>query len=224
MSTHFSGYGLWLLAAINAAFFIFFAWNFYKPLNARDWRSFGLFSAFVVALFAEMYGFPLTIFLFSGWLTSKLPEVNWLTHDAGHLLEMMFGWRVNPHFGPFHMASFVLIGGGFWLLSVAWPPLYRAQREQRVAVEGPYARIRHPQYVGFVLIMTGFLFQWPTLLTLAMYPILIWVYARLASAEEKESLRRFGDEYRDYMALVPRFIPRRGRSADSLGGAPGTLS
>ncbi len=203
------GYGLWTLAILNAAFFIFFAWSFYKPLNARDWRSFGLFSAFIVALFAEMYGFPLTLFLLSGWLSSQFPEVNWLTHDAGHILEMMFGWRMNPHFGPFHIASFALIGGGFWLLSVAWPVLYRAQREGRVAREGPYARIRHPQYVGFFLIMTGFLLQWPTLLTLAMYPVLVWVYARLAAAEERDSLTRFGEAYRQYMASVPRFVPGR---------------
>jgi protein-S-isoprenylcysteine O-methyltransferase Ste14 len=203
------GYGLWTLAILNAAFFIFFAWSFYKPLNARDWRSFGLYSAFIVALFAEMYGFPLTLFLLSGWLSSQFPQVDWLTHDAGHIFEMMFGWRMNPHFGPFHIASFALIGGGFWLLSVAWPVLYRAQREGRVAQEGPYARIRHPQYVGFFLIMTGFLLQWPTLITLAMYPVLVWVYARLAKAEERDSLTRFGEEYRNYMASVPRFVPGR---------------
>jgi protein-S-isoprenylcysteine O-methyltransferase Ste14 len=87
--------------------------------------------------------------------------------------------------------------------------LYRAQREGRVAQEGPYARIRHPQYVGFFLIMTGFLLQWPTLITLAMYPVLVWVYARLAKAEERDSLTRFGEEYRNYMASVPRFVPGR---------------
>ena len=217
MSTNIPGYGLWFLAAINAAFFIFFAWSFYKPLNARDWRSFGLFAAFVVALFAEMYGFPLTLFLLSGWLSSKFPEVNWLTHDAGHLLEMMFGWKVNPHFGPFHIASFVFIGWGFWLLSVAWPVLYRAQRDGRVAREGIYARIRHPQYVGFFLVMTGFLLQWPTLLTLAMYPILILVYARLSITEERDSLKRFGEAYARYMVSVPRFIPRRRRTVDVAG-------
>ena len=213
------GYGLWTLAILNSAFFIFFAWSFYKPLSARDWRSFGLFSAFLVALFAEMYGFPLTLFLLSGWLTAQFPEVNWLTHDAGHVFEMMFGWRVNPHFGPFHIASFVLIGGGFWLLSTAWPVLYRAQREGRVAQDGPYARLRHPQYAGFFLIMTGFLLQWPTLLTLAMYPALVWVYARLAIAEERDSLARFGDDYRHYMAQVPRFFPRRAR-AGRVSSAP----
>lgn len=217
MSTTIPGYGLWTLAAINAAFFIFFAWSFYKPLNARDWRSLGLFSAFVMALFAEMYGFPLTLFLLSGWLSSRFPQVDWLTHDAGHVFEMMFGWRANPHFGPFHIASFVLIGGGFWLLSTAWPVLYRAQREGRVARDGPYARIRHPQYVGFFLIMTGFLLQWPTLLTLAMYPVLACVYARLSIAEERDSVKRFGEAYGRYMAEVPRFVPRRSSTTKVSG-------
>lgn len=214
------GYGLWLLAAINAVFFIFFAWTFYKPLNRRDWRSFGMFSAFIVALFAEMYGFPLTLYLLSGWLMTRFPGVNWLSHDAGHLLEMMFGWRANPHFGPFHIGSFVLLGLGFWLLSEAWPVLYRAQRQGRVAREGIYARIRHPQYVGFALILTGFLLQWPTLLTLAMYPILLVMYARLAKSEERDSLARFGDDYARYMHEVPAFIPHRGRATGPLNPQP----
>ena len=219
MSTSIPGYGLWALAAINAAFFIFFAWSVYTPLNGRDWRGLGIFSAFIVALFAEMYGFPLTLFLLSGWLSSEFPEVNWLSHDAGHVFEMMFGWKTSPHFGPFHVASFVLIGWGFWLLSVAWPALYRAQREGRVAHEGIYARIRHPQYVGFFLIMTGFLLQWPTLLTLAMYPILVWVYARLSIAEERDSLKQFGEPYARYMAEVPRFVPRRRTTSNVPGMA-----
>jgi protein-S-isoprenylcysteine O-methyltransferase Ste14 len=203
------GYGLWTLAALNAAFFLFFAWTFYKPLNARDWRSFGLFAAFIVALFAEMYGFPLTLYLLSGWLAAHFPQVNWMSHDAGHLFEMVFGWRANPHFGPFHLASFVLIGGGFWLLGKAWPPLYRAQREGRLAREGIYARIRHPQYVAFVLVMTGFLLQWPTLITLVLYPVMLIAYARLARREERDNLADFGPQYAEYMQQVPAFIPRR---------------
>ena len=202
------GYGLWALAALNAAVFILFAWTFFKPLTARDWRSLGLYSAFVIALFAEMYGFPLTIYLLSGWLATRFPDVNWLSHDAGHVLEMVFGWKANPHFGPFHLLSFVFIFAGFALLARAWPVLYRAQQQNVVATTGPYAYVRHPQYVGFITVMLGFLLQWPTLLTALMFPVLAIAYGRLARAEERDSLQRFGDAYQHYMESTPAFWPR----------------
>ncbi len=201
------GYGLWLFALLNAAIFIMFAFSFFKPQTARDWRSFGAFSAFLVALFSEMYGFPLTIYLLSGWLQTRFPGVDWFSHDAGHLPEMMFGWQANPHFGPFHMLSFVLIGLGFWIISAAWRVLYQAQRSGALATTGPYARVRHPQYVGFVLVLTGFLVQWPTLLTLAMYPVLIWMYVRLARAEERETRAEFSGQFDAYALNVPAFFP-----------------
>lgn len=208
MNSDAPAYGLWFLVIANSAIFIFFAFSFFKPRTKRDWRSFSAFSAFLVALFAEMYGFPLTIYFLSGWLQSAYPGVDWLSHDAGHLLEMMFGWKINPHFGPFHMLSFVLIGGGFWLISVSWHVLWKAQRDGEMAVAGPYARVRHPQYLGFILIMLGFLFQWPTLLTLAMFPILVFMYVRLARAEEAETRARFPERFARYEAQVPAFIPR----------------
>jgi len=184
-------YGLWPLVIVNSLVFIIFAFSFAQPKSARDWRSFGAFSAFIVALFAEMYGFPLTIYLLAGWLQSRYPGVDWFAHDAGHLLEMLLGWRANPHFGPFHILSFAFIGGGFIL-----------------ATTGPYARIRHPQYAAFVLIMFGFLVQWPTLLTLAMFPVLTYMYVRLARREEREVAAEFGPEYQRYAARTPAFIPR----------------
>ncbi len=203
-------YGLWSLVLINSAIFIFFAFTFFKPQTKRDWRSFGAFSAFLVALFTEMYGFPLTIYLLSGWLQSKYPGVDWFSHDAGHLLEMLFGWKANPHFGPFHLLSFAFIGGGFVLISAGWKVLYEAQQQRRLAATGVYARLRHPQYVGFILVMFGFLVQWPTLLTLAMFPVLVFMYVRLARVEEREAIGEFGDQYRAYMEDVPAFIPRLG--------------
>lgn len=208
MSAHMSGYGLWFLAFVNAAIFIVFAFSFFKPQTKRDWRSFGAFSAFIVALFAEMYGFPLTIYFFSGWLQSHYPGVDWFSHDAGHLFEMLFGWKANPHWGPFHLISFALIGGGFWLISASWHVLWQAQREGKLAVTGPYARLRHPQYLGFILVMLGFLFQWPTLLTLAMFPVLVWMYIRLARTEEAESRAKFPTEFEKYARSVPAFVPR----------------
>ena len=201
-------YGLWTLVVINSLVFIIFAFSFAKPQSQRDWRSFGAFSGFIVALFAEMYGYPLTIYLLSGWLATKFPGVDFLSHDAGHLLEVMIGTKVDPHFGPFHLLSYVFIFGGFWLLAAAWPVLYHAQRAGTLAKDGPYARVRHPQYVGFVLIMIGFLFQWPTLITLAMFPVLCFMYVRLSLTEEKDAERMFGPEWMDYAARTPRFIPR----------------
>ena len=203
-------YGLWTLVIINSLVFIIFAFSFTKPKTSRDWRSFGAFSAFIVALFTEMYGFPLTIYLLSGWLSTRFPGVDWLAHDSGHLLEMVFGWRGNPHFGPFHLLSSVFIIAGFWLLAVAWKVLYQAQREHRLATTGPYARIRHPQYAGFVLIMFGFLLQWPTLVTLVMFPILAFMYVHLARREESDAAAEFGEAYVRYAARTPRFIPRLG--------------
>ena len=212
-------YGLWSLVVINSLVFIIFAFSFTRPKNSRDWRSFGAFSAFLVALFTEMYGFPLTIYVLSGWLQTKFPDVNFFSHDAGHLLEVMFGWKLNPHFGPFHIASNVLIFGGFWLLASAWAVLYRAQREHRLATSGTYARMRHPQYVAFVLIMFGFLLQWPTILTVAMFPILVAMYGYLATREEADMRAEFGREYEAYAARTPRFFPKLDGSQATTGQA-----
>jgi len=206
-------YGLWSLVIINSLVFIIFAFSFAKPQSQRDWRSFGAFSAFLVALFTEMYGFPLTIYLLSGWLSTRFPGIDWMAHDSGHLLETMFGWKTNPHFGPFHIISNILIFSGFWLLASAWKVLYEAQHHHRLATTGAYARVRHPQYAGFVLIMVGFLFQWPTLVTLVMFPILVFMYVHLARREEREAIAEFGEEYVRYASKTPAFFPHLSSSA-----------
>jgi len=201
-------YGLWPLVIINSAIFIIFAFSFTKPKTTRDWRSLGMFSAFIIALFTEMYGFPLTIYLLSGWLTSRFPGLNLYSHDAGHLPETLLGWKGDPHFSPLHILSYLFIGGGFVILSSAWEKLYRAQRQHKLATTGWYARMRHPQYMGFVIIMFGFLLQWPTLITLVMFPILTLTYARLSKLEEKEMERTFGQTYRNWASKTPSFIPK----------------
>lgn len=208
MSESAPAYGLWLLVIINSAVFIFFALSFAKPQSRRDWRSFGAFSAFIVALFAEMYGFPLTIYLLSGWLQSRYPQLDLLSHDAGHLWSTIFGLKGNPHFNALHILSNLLILAGFLLIGAAWRVLHDAQRRQALATTGAYAHVRHPQYVGFVLIMLGFLLQWPTLLTLLMFPILLFMYGRLAITEEAEMRKRFGAEFDAYAQRTPRFFPK----------------
>ena len=213
------GYGLWILVAINSAIFIMFALSFFKPKTTRDWRAMGAFSAFVVALFTEMYGFPLTVYLLSGWLGSQFPGLA-LTHGSGHLWNDLIGWTGDPHVSPFHIASYALIGGGFWLISAAWRVLWRAQRDHRLAVTGPYARIRHPQYAGFLLIMIGFLAQWPTIPTLLMFPALVLVYRRLAIAEEREVQAAYGSAWDAYAAQIPRFIPTFTRLPVASGHRP----
>jgi protein-S-isoprenylcysteine O-methyltransferase Ste14 len=211
MSTDTPAYGLWLLVAINAAVFIIFAFSFTHPQTGRDWRSFGAFAGFLVALFTEMYGFPLTLYLLSSWLGSRYPGLDILSHNAGHLWHTLLGMKGDPHFDPIHLLGNGLIFGGFVLLASAWRVLYEAQRMRQLATRGPYAHIRHPQYVGFILIMFGFLLQWPTLLTLVMFPILVMMYVRLARREEREVLTEFGEAYARYAANIPAFSPRLGQ-------------
>ncbi len=218
MSHDLPAYGLWSLVIINSVIFIMFAFSFFKPKTKRDWRTFGSFSAFLVALFIEMYGFPLTVYLLSGWLTRRFPGIDPLSHDVGHLWYTLLGFKGNPHLNPIHIASDIVILAGFILLSAAWRVLYRAQREGRLATTGPYAHLRHPQYLAFIAIMFGFLVQWPTFVTLVMFPVLVTVYVRLARREEREVRSEFGVAWDAYAARTPAFIPRFGRHPDAAGG------
>ena len=189
-------YGLWMLVIINTLVFVLFALSFTRPQSKRDWRSFGAFAAFLVALFTEMYGFPLTLYLLSGWLGSRLPALQPFSHNAGHLWQVLTGMDGNPHLNPLHWLSEVAILGGFILVGISWSVLFKAQQQHKVATTGAYSRLRHPQYLGFIFIMAGFLLQWPTIPTLAMFPVLVWMYVRLARREEREALKEFGVSHR----------------------------
>lgn len=207
-------YGLWSLVIINSLVFIIFAFSFTHPRTGRDWRSFGAFSAFIVALFAEMYGFPLTVYLLSGWLSTHYPGLDLYGHNSGHLWHTVLGIKGDPHFDVLHILSYIFISGGFIILSASWRVLYRAQQKHELAVTGPYAHVRHPQYDAFILIMLGFLLQWPTIPTLAMFPILVFMYVRLAHREERDVLNEFGDRYARYAEVTPAFFPRLYKHAD----------
>ncbi|HPE73168.1 MAG TPA: isoprenylcysteine carboxylmethyltransferase family protein [Candidatus Competibacter sp.] len=203
-----SAYGLWSLVIINSLIFMIFVFSFTKPKTQRDWRTFGTFSAFLIALFTEMYGFPLTLYLLSGWLGQLNPNIDIFSHNAGHLLSTVLDLRGDPHFNGLHILSSVFIAGGLILLAAAWKVLYAAQQSSTLATTGVYVRLRHPQYSAFVLVMVGFLLQWPTLPTMIMFPILVVMYWRLALREEREVAAVFGDEYQRYTARTPRFIPK----------------
>ena len=201
------GYGLWPLVVINSLVFIIFAFSFARPRSLTDWRTFDTFSAFIVALFTEMYGFPLTIYLLSGWMSNHYPNISLFSHDSGHIWYTLLGMSGDPHQNPIHILSNLLTTGGLVYLAFTWTYLYRAQRQKTLATTGPYALVRHPQYVAFIAIMTGFLLQWPTLLTVLMYPVLVVMYVRLAQLEERESREHFGEAYDRYMEETPGFIP-----------------
>jgi protein-S-isoprenylcysteine O-methyltransferase Ste14 len=208
MQNSMSEYGLWPFAFLNSAIFIGFAFSFTRPRTQRDWRSLGAFSAFILASFTEMYGFPLTIYLMTSRLGSSYPSLAPFSHNSGHLWHTLFGLKGNAHFDSFHIVGDVMSVTGFLLLAASWKVLQQAQRLHTIAVTGPYAHVRHPQYAAFTTVMLGFLLQWPTLPTLLMFPILTITYRRLAQREEGDALVKFGDAYCRYAAATPAFFPR----------------
>jgi len=212
-------YGLWPLVAVNVLIFVGFAFTYTRPRSRRDWQSLGAFAAFVVALFTEMYGFPLTIYLVSGWLVARFPQINVFAHSSGHLWQTLAGWSGDPHLSALHWLGDGLMVGGLILLGASWKKLFKARQQGNLATTGPYAHVRHPQYVAFVLIMVGFLLEWPTLPTLILFPLLTLRYFRLARQEEREAQAQFGTAYSTYAAQTPAFIPR-GRRLLAPGAGP----
>ena len=199
------GYGFWSLVVVNAAIFVLLALSFLTPVQRREWRSFGVFTAFVVALFTEMYGIPLTIYVLTAVLGSRYPALNPFSHASGHLWITLFGggaWMS----GVIHLVSNALMGGGLLLMWAGWRKIHQARGE--LVTDGVYARVRHPQYAGLFLITVGMLVQWPTIITIATWPLLLTVYYRLARREERDAEARFGEDYRVYRGRVPMFVPR----------------
>lgn len=204
--THAAGYayGLWSLVLVNIALFVGFLLSFAKPDTKVEWRSFGLFTSFIVALFVEMYGIPLTIYFLVSWLGNKYPVAEPFSHVNGHLLNVFLGIR-SDHGSFLHILSNILIFAGAILIANSWKVIHEAK--DRLVTTGPYSYVRHPQYIGFVAVIVGFLIQWPTLVTLAMAPVLIIRYLLLAKKEEQSMLKQYPKEYGAYMQKVPAWIP-----------------
>jgi len=201
-------YRLWGLVVLNSVIFVGFAYSFFKPTTLRDWRSFGAYAAFVVALFAEMYGFPLTIYLLSGWLGTKFPGVNLFGHDAGHLWWLLTGQHGNPHLDVLHLLSIAVLFAGFMLLSKAWHVLYHAQRRHELATAGPYRVVRHPSYTGATLLYVGallFLHAWFAAALAAVFMLV--AFSRRIRYEEGLLISSLGRDYVDYCGRVKRLVP-----------------
>jgi len=196
------GYGSWDLVLMNVVLFGLFALTI--PFRKKRGRqSASAYLAFIAALYAEMYGFPLTIYI----LTWLLGYQNPLTHLSGHILAGIVGEDL--FFLFFHPLSVIMMLSGILLVVFAWSRIHSAQGA--LITDGVYAFVRHPQYLGFLLITSGMLVQWVTLPAALMWPILVFLYYRLAKEEEKEMEEAFGKEYITYKRRVSMFVPILGR-------------
>lgn len=199
-------YGLWGSVILNILVFGIFTYTAFKPATKRDWRTLGAFTAFMVALFSEMFGFPLTIYFLTSILGSKYPVIDPFTHLNGHLWIALAGGSTVVY-SILHPLSNVIIFSGLIVIAIGWKGIYSGNGE--LVTSGIYKYIRHPQYSGFVLMIVGFLIQWPTIITLIMAPILLIMYTKLAKKEEKKMVELFGEKYEEYRKQVPAFIPIR---------------
>lgn len=197
--------GAWGIALIVIVLVSWFFYRYFAPKNWREWAGAGVVQAFIIALYAEMYGFPLTIYLlvrFFGLDSEYVSASLWSTlvglGETGMLISMLLGYGL----------AFIGIG----LFIQGWRQVYRARKEDRLVTDGLYAFVRHPQYTGLFIALFGEgVVHWPTLFSVGLFPLIVLVYYRLARHEERRMLAEFGDAYRAYQRRVPMFIPRRGQ-------------
>ncbi len=195
-------YGAWGLVITMVLISVFFIVRFIPMRTRLGKRSGGALIAFIVALFAEMYGFPLTIYLLLHFVGIRIP----LDHISGHLLGDVISYSGlgNGWFIVMTISNILLIMG-IWLVMTGWERVYKSQGN--LVTDGVYKYVRHPQYTGIFIITLGFMIQWPTLTTLILWPFVIAMYVRLAKQEEQDVLQEFPQEYREYMQRTPMFFP-----------------
>ncbi|MCB2229905.1 isoprenylcysteine carboxylmethyltransferase family protein [bacterium] len=195
--------GQWFLAVLMIVLVSWFVFRYLIPQSWKEWRAAGILQAFIIALYAEMYGFPLTIYVLTAYFGVDIP---WL-HLRGHLWSSLLGLGDIGAMAEM-VLGYAIIFAGIGLLAAGWRQVYKAQKQDKLVTDGLYRYVRHPQYTGIFIAVLGQLVHWPTLLTLILAPLIVLMYWRLAVKEEREMLKKFGAEYAAYTAKTPPFIPK----------------
>lgn len=195
--------GMWGLAVIVTVIISWLMYRYLAPDSWKEWTRAGVLQAFIIAFYAEMYGFPLTIYFLARFFGLDLA---W--GEGGNLWAQLFGTPTAHIVAMLLGYSIVFVGAT--LVADGWRRIHQARGSDTLMTDGIYARMRHPQYSGLFLIVFGEgVVHWPTLLSVVAFPIIVAAYTFLARKEEKQMLAKFGDEYRQYQRCVPMFIPRR---------------